>query len=149
MWFQTKPDQMFSVSENVVSVWLHMKWLFPLFLRQISWICRYSGKLDTNQRYHSTPAYFPACPVSYPETNFVAACNWRFVQDYRTCLRCTALKLKAEFCAALLMNAKEFMKFSKGEAETRKAIEAFHEISCFPQVVSAIDGSHIPIIAPK
>ena len=47
------------------------------------------------------------------------------------------------------MNAKEFIKFSKGETETRKAIEAFQEISCFPQVVAAIDGSHIPIIAPK
>ena len=47
------------------------------------------------------------------------------------------------------MTAKDFINFPKGEAETRKAIEAFQEISCFPQVVGAIDRSHIPIIAPQ
>lgn len=62
--------------------------------------------------------------------------------------RCTALKLKDEFCSALLRNSKEFIKFPKGEAETRSAVQAFQEISCFPQVVGAIGGSHIPIIAP-
>ena len=43
----------------------------------------------------------------------------------------------------------DFIKFPKGEVETRKAIQAFQEISSFSQVVGAIDGSHIPIIAPK
>ena len=33
--------------------------------------------------------------------------------------------------------------------EMRRAIEEFQEISCFPQVVGAIDGSNIPIFAPK
>ena len=47
------------------------------------------------------------------------------------------------------MTAKDFINFPKGEAERRKAIEAFQEISCFPQVVGAIDRSHIPIIAPQ
>lgn len=47
------------------------------------------------------------------------------------------------------MTAKDFINFPKGETETRKAIEAFQEISCFPQVVGAIDRSHIPIIAPQ
>ena len=63
--------------------------------------------------------------------------------------RCTAMNLKDEFCLALLKSANDFIKFPKGEAETRRAIQAFQEISCFPQVVGAIDGSHIPIIAPK
>ena len=63
--------------------------------------------------------------------------------------RCTAMNLKDEFCSALLMSANDFIKFPKGEAETKRAIQAFQEISCFPQVVGAIDGSHIPIIAPK
>ena len=63
--------------------------------------------------------------------------------------RCTALKLKDEFSSALLTTAKGYIKFPKGEAKTRRAIEEFQEISCFPQVVGAIDGSHIPIIAPK
>ena len=42
-----------------------------------------------------------------------------------------------------------YIKFLKGEAETRKAIEAFQELSYFPQLVGAIDRSHVPIIAPK
>ena len=40
------------------------------------------------------------------------------------------------------MNAYNFVRFPKGEAETRRAIKLFQEISCFPQVVDAIDGSH-------
>ena len=59
------------------------------------------------------------------------------------------MNLKDEFCSALLMSANDFIKFPKGEVETRRAIQKFQEISCFPQVVGAIDGSHIPIIAPK
>ena len=63
--------------------------------------------------------------------------------------RCTALKLKEEFCSALLRVGNDYIKFPKGEAETRDAIEAFEEISSFPQVVGAIDGSHIPIASPN
>ena len=63
--------------------------------------------------------------------------------------RCTALNLKDEFYSALLMSADDFIKFPKGEAETRRAIQAFQEISCFPQVVGTIDGTHIPVIEPK
>ena len=82
----------------------------------------------------------------------MAASNWKFLP--RTGLvfgvgRCTALNLKDEFCSALLMSANDFIRFSKGEAETRRAIQAFQEISFFPQVVGAIDGSHIPIITSK
>ena len=92
-----------------------------------------------------------------PVEKRVAVALWRLAtrNSYRTTGlvfgvgRCTALKLEDEFCSALLMTAKDFIKFPKGEAETRKAIEAFQEIGCFPQVVDAIDGSHIPIIAPQ
>ena len=92
-----------------------------------------------------------------PVEKRVAVALWRLAtgNSYRTkglvfgVGRCTALKLKDEFCLALLMTAKDFIKFPRGEVETRRAIEAFQELSCFPQVVGAIDGSHIPIIAPK
>ena len=63
--------------------------------------------------------------------------------------RCTALNLKDEFCSALLMSGNDFIKFQKGEAEMRTAIQAFQEISCCSQVVGAIDGSHVPIIVQK
>ena len=55
--------------------------------------------------------------------------------------RCITLKLKED--------GNDYIKFPKGEAETRDAIEAFQEVSSFPQVVGAIDGSHIPIAAPN
>ena len=53
-----------------------------------------------------------------------------------------SLKLKEEFCSALLRVANDFISFPKGEAETRNG-------QFFPQVVGAIDGSHIPIAAPN
>ena len=76
----------------------------------------------------------------------MAASNWKFLPERGTfgVGKCTALNLKDEFCSAPLMSANNFIKFSKGEAETRRAIQAFQEISFFPQVVGAIDGSHIP-----
>ena len=103
------------------------------------------GRQDTNMRR--------AIPVE----KGVAVALWRLATGnsyWSTGLvfgvkRCTALNLKDEFCSALLMSAKDFIKFSKGEAETRRALQAFQEISFFPQVVGAIDGSHIPIITPK
>ena len=49
--------------------------------------------------------------------------------------RCTAMNLKDKFCSALLLSANDFIKFPKGEAEMKRAIQAFQEISCFPQVV--------------
>ena len=45
---------------------------------------------------------------------------------------CTAMNLKDEFCSALPMSANDFIKFPKGEAETRRAIEAF-PIPLFPK----------------
>lgn len=63
--------------------------------------------------------------------------------------RCTAMNVKNEFCSALMRRANDFIKFPKTEAETRQAIQKFQDISHFPQVVGALDGSHIPIKAPK
>lgn len=46
--------------------------------------------------------------------------------------RCTALKIEDEFCSALLRVGSYFIKFPKGEAERRRAIEVFQELSSFP-----------------
>ena len=122
---------------------------FRISRETFQFLCHLVGphlvRQDTNMR-RAIPAekriavalWRPATGDSYRTTGLVFGVG-----------RCTALKLKDEFCAALLINAKEFIKFPKREGETRRAIEAFQEISCFPQVVGAIDGSHIPIIAPK
>ncbi|XP_068729342.1 uncharacterized protein [Montipora capricornis] len=63
--------------------------------------------------------------------------------------RCTAMNVKDEFCSALMRRANDFIKFIKTETETSQAIQKFQDISHFPQVVGALDGSHIPIKAPK
>ena len=122
---------------------------FRISRHTFQFVCNLVGphllRQDTNMRR--------AIPVE----KRVAVALWRLAtgNSYRTTglvfgiRRCTALKLKDEFCSALLMTANNFIKFPRGEAETRRAIAAFQEISCFPQVVGAIDGSHIPIIAPK
>lgn len=59
------------------------------------------------------------------------------------------MNVKDEFCTALLQRANDFIKFPKTEAKTRQSIQEFQDISCFPQVVGALDGSHIPIRVPK
>ena len=59
------------------------------------------------------------------------------------------MNVKDEFCSALIRRANDFIKFPKTEAETRQAMQEFLNISRFPQVVGALDGSHIPIKAPK
>ena len=87
----------------------------------------------------------------------VAVALWRLATgiSYRTVGltfgigRCTAMNVKDEFCSALMRRANDFIKFPKAEAETRQAIQKFQDISHFPQVVEALDGSHIPIKAPK
>ena len=63
--------------------------------------------------------------------------------------RCTAMNVKDEFCSALMERANDFIKFPKTETETRQSILEFQDISRFPQFVGALDGSHIPIEAPK
>ena len=55
------------------------------------------------------------------------------------------MNVKDEFCTALLRRANDFMKFLKTEATTRQTIQEFQDIRRLPQVVGALDGSHIPI----
>ena len=135
------------LNQNANSIWQAEH--FCILRQTFQFVCNLVGphlvRKDTNMRR----------PILVEKQ--VAVALWRLAtgNSYRTTGlvvvvgRCTGLKLKDEFCSAPLMTANDFIKFSKGESETRKAIEAFQEISCFPQVVGAIDGSHIPIIAPK
>ena len=43
----------------------------------------------------------------------------------------------------------EYIKFPETEAETLAATETFEELSELPNIVGAIDGSHVRIIAPR
>ena len=148
-WVLERPQFWFEhmlLNQHANNIWREH---FRISRQTFQFICDLVGphlvRQDTNMRR--------AIPVE----KRVAVALWRLAtgNSYRTTGlvfgvgRCTALKLKDEFCLALLMTAKDFIKFPRGEVETRRAIEAFQELSCFPQVVGAIDGSHIPIIAPK
>ena len=59
--------------------------------------------------------------------------------------RTTALKAKKEFCKILAKKAGKFIKFPITEAEATVKICSFTNKSSFPQVVGAIDGTHIPL----
>ena len=59
--------------------------------------------------------------------------------------RCTAMLLKADFCKAIAKRATYFIKFPQTEEELTWNIRLFAQKSPFPQVVGAIDGSHIPL----
>ena len=59
--------------------------------------------------------------------------------------RTTALKAKKEFCKILAKKAVEFIIFPTTEAEATVKICSFTNKTSFPQVVGAIDGTHIPL----
>ena len=53
--------------------------------------------------------------------------------------------LKGDPCKAIAKRAPQFIKFPETEEELTRNIRLFAEKSPFPQVVGAIDGSHIPL----
>lgn len=61
----------------------------------------------------------------------------------------TVVKWCHEFVEAICRLQDEFLKFPSTREEIGRKIEGFSEKSKFPNVVAAIDGSHIPIKAPK
>ena len=121
---------------------------FRMTRQTFEYICCLVGpdlvRQDTNMR------------KSIPVRKRVAIALWRLATG-ETCRstgltfgqgRSTALTMRDQFCAALLPRANEFIKFPRTEAETRRAMEGFAVLSDFPQIVGAIDGSHIPIKRP-
>ena len=61
----------------------------------------------------------------------------------------TANVVKNEFCDILRRKAASFIKFPKSEVEVGKVVSEFEDISMFPHVIGALDGTHVKIIAPK
>lgn len=62
----------------------------------------------------------------------------------------TCVKITNEFCRALNRLANRFIKFPSTMRETSKAIAGFQQYTTcqLPQVVGALDGTHITITAP-
>lgn len=63
----------------------------------------------------------------------------------------TAVQITKEFCAEMLRLSPRYIKFPSSRRETAEAIEKFKgDYGCeIPQVMSALDGTHIPISAPN
>ena len=61
----------------------------------------------------------------------------------------TANVVKNEFCDILRRKAANYIKFPRTEEEAKKVMGEFERISSFPQVVGALDSTHLKIIAPK
>ena len=59
--------------------------------------------------------------------------------------RCTAMVITHDFCEAVAKQATEFIKFPATEQKVLQSIRLFTNKSPFPQVVRAIDGSHIAL----
>ena len=59
--------------------------------------------------------------------------------------RCTAMLITHDFCEAVAKRATEFIKFPATEQKVLQSIRLFTNKSPFPQVVRAIDGSHIAL----
>ena len=87
----------------------------------------------------------------------VAVSLWRLAtgECYRSCglmiglAKPTVVKCCHEFVEAICRLQDDFIKFPSTRAEIGRKIEDFSEKCTFPNVVAAIDGSHIPIKAPK
>ena len=89
----------------------------------------------------------------------VAVAIWRLStgNSYRTAskvfgiAKSTVIKVTIEFVQAILQFTDQFIQFPQTELETSISIEKFKEIfECeLPQVVGAIDATHVEILAPS
>ena len=61
----------------------------------------------------------------------------------------TVLKCCHEFVQAICQHQDEFIEFQSTAAEIAKKIEGFNNKSKLPNVAGTIDGSYVPIKAPK
>ena len=61
----------------------------------------------------------------------------------------TCVTITKEFCQALNLLSRQFIKFPTSCRETLRAIAQFQDVCQIPQAVGAIDGTHIEIIAPE
>ena len=63
--------------------------------------------------------------------------------------KATAIEAVQDVVEALYEIRNEYIKFPETKAETVAATETFAELSELPNIVGAIDGSHVIIKAPK
>ena len=83
---------------------------------------------------------------------FTSPCTWKFVRHNRTCTKVgstTAIEACQDVVEALYELRSEYIKFPTTVAETMWCIETFTDKSRLPNIVEAIDETHIKIISPR
>ena len=113
------------------------------------YICRLVGPAIARQNTRMRDAI--------PVEKRVAVSLWRLAtgECYCSCglmiglAKPTVVKCCHEFVEAICRLQDDFIKFPSTRAEISRKIEGFTEKSKVPNVVAAIDGSHIPIKTPK
>ena len=87
----------------------------------------------------------------------VAIALWRLLtgNSFRTVAKTfavgksTATQIAREFCSKMLRLAPRYIHFPRSRRETAEAVEQFKVFrQCrIPQVIGALDGTHIPIVS--
>ena len=148
-WVFPRPQNWFQELSNnrVLDHW--WKENFRVSRATFEFICRLVGPAIAQQNTRMRD------PV--PVEKRVAVSLWRLAtgECYRSCglmiglAKPTVVKSCHEFVEAICRLQDDFIKFPSTRAEIGRKFEGFSEKSKFPNVVAAIDGSHIPIKAPK
>ena len=76
---------------------------------------------------------------------------YRSISSHFSVGKSTAVKIVREFCECLVLLSDLFISFPHGDVEVGEAMEKFkRSYDCpIPQILGAVDGTHIPIIGPN
>ena len=148
-WVFPRPQNWFQELLNSRALDHWWKENFRVSRATFEYICRLVGPAIARQNTRMRDAI--------PVEKRVAVSLWRLAtgECYRSCglmiglAKPTVVKCCHEFVEAICRLQDDFIKFPSTRAEISRKIEGFSEKSKVPNVVAVIDGSHIPIKAPK
>ena len=148
-WVFPRPQNWFQELLNSRALDHWWKENFRVSRATFEYICRLVGPAIARQNTRMR--------VAIPVEKRVTVSLWRLTtgECYRSCglmiglAKPTVVKCCHEFVEAICHLQDDFIKFPSTRAEISRKIEGFSEKSKVPNVVAAIDGSYIPIKAPK
>lgn len=92
----------------------------------------------------------PALQKVLMALHYLATGNFQVEIAARHCTsQSSASRCLLAFLDAMLENHQKFMYFPKEDAELQQARAGFHALAGFPNVIGAVDGTHVAILAPK
>jgi len=148
VWSLSRPQLWFERMLNDRSLDGWWKENFRVSRATFEYICRLVGPALSRQD--------TAMRAAGPVEKRVSTSLWRLATGdcYRTCglmmgvSNSTAIQCCHEFVHELNSLQGDFIEFSITRQDSLKKIEGFSQISKIPNVVAAMDGTHIPIKAP-